>query len=38
MMGELARLREKQDLHMKLERYLSDEGGFSDKDTAFLRK
>ncbi|MCM1193952.1 MAG: antibiotic biosynthesis monooxygenase [Acetatifactor muris] len=38
MMAEIAALREKYDLHMKAERYVSDEEGFSDKDTAFLRE
>ena len=38
MMAEIAALREKYDLHMKAERYVSDEEGFSDKDAAFLRK
>ena len=38
MMAELAALREKYDLHMKAERYVSDEEGFSDKDVAFLRR
>ena len=38
MMGELAALRDKYDLHMKVERYVSDDEGFSDKDTAFIRK
>ena len=38
MMAEIAALREKYDLHMKAERYVSDEEGFSDKDAAFLRR
>ena len=38
MMAEIASLREKYDLHMKAERYVSDEESFSDKDAAFLRK
>ena len=38
MMTEIAALREKYDLHMKAERYVSDEKGFSDQDAAFLRK
>ena len=38
MMAEIAALREKYDLQMKAERYVSDEEGFSDKDAAFLRK
>lgn len=36
MMGEIVRLREKYDLHMKVERYLSDE--LPDKDNEFIRK
>ena len=36
MMGTIAALREKYDLHMKAERYISDEG--EAKDEAFLRK
>lgn len=36
MMGEIIRLREKYDLHMKVERYLSDE--LPDKDNDFIRK
>lgn len=35
MMGEIARLREKYDLHMKMERYRSDDAPA--KDAAFLR-
>ena len=38
MMVEIMRLREKYDLHMKVERYISDDEAFSDKDAAFLRK
>ena len=38
MMSELAALREKYDLHMKAERYLSDDAGMPDKDSSFLRK
>lgn len=35
MMGEIAALREKYDLHMKVERYISDE---TDTDNSFIRK
>ncbi len=38
MMGELSALREKYDLHMKVERYLLDEGGGSDHDRSFIRE
>lgn len=37
MMSEIAALREKYNLHMKVERYLSDEGGVPTKDQAFIR-
>ncbi len=35
MMGEIAALREKYDLHMRVERYVSDD---TDTDTTFIRK
>ena len=38
MMAEIAELREKYDLHMTAERYISDEAGLPVKDQAFLRK
>ncbi len=38
MMGRIAALREKYDLHMKAERYLSDEGGSAAQDEKFLRR
>ena len=38
MMGEIAKLREKYDLHMVVERYVSDSDGVPDKDMAFIRK
>lgn len=38
MMQTIADLRSKYDLHMQAERYVSDEGGISAKDQAFLRK
>lgn len=37
MMGELAKLREKYDLHMRVERYIEDKG-LPEKDKAFIRK
>lgn len=38
MMGTIARLREKYDLHMRVERYVTDEGGVPERDAAFLRE
>lgn len=38
MMATIASLREKYDLHMKVERYISDEGGVPSSDEAFIRK
>lgn len=38
MMAELAALRDKYDLHMKVERYLSDETGLPARDAAFIRQ
>ena len=38
MMKTIAALREKYDLHMTVERYLSDEGGIPDSDKEFIRK
>jgi len=37
MMGQIAALREKYDLHMKVERYLSDDM-MPDEDNVFIRK
>lgn len=37
LMASLARLREKYDLHMKVERYLSDDNGVPSKDDMFIR-
>ena len=37
LMGRIAALREKYDLHMKVERYVSDETG-ADRDSSFIRK
>ncbi len=36
MMEQIAKLREKYGLHMKVERYLSDEAGVPDTDKAFI--
>lgn len=38
MMGKIAELREKYDLHMKVERYISDEGGIPVTDKAFIKE
>ncbi|MCM1172972.1 MAG: antibiotic biosynthesis monooxygenase [Clostridium sp.] len=38
MMEQITRLREKYDLHMKVERYLSDEDGATENDKAFIRE
>ena len=38
MMKTLAALREKYDLHMTVERFVSDEGGIPESDRAFIRK
>ena len=38
MMAELAALRDKYDLHMKVERYRSDEAGLPARDAAFIRQ
>lgn len=38
MMAKIAELRDKYDLHMKMERYLSDDEGASAGDEKFLRK
>ena len=37
MMGQIAALREKYDLHMKAERFLSDESGLPEKDKQFIK-
>ena len=37
MMTEITRLREKYDLHMTIERFLSDAGGVPESDKAFIR-
>ena len=38
MMGMIAALREKYDLHMKVERFVSDEAGLPASDEAFIRE
>lgn len=38
MMGRVMKLRKKYDLHMRVERYLSDEEGVSSADRAFIRE
>ena len=37
MMEQILRLREKYDLHMKVERYVSDEAGIPETDQAFIK-
>ena len=37
LMGQIAALREKYDLHMRVERYVSDDGA-PDSDQSFIRK
>lgn len=38
MMARIIELREKYDLHMKVERYVSDETGVSEEDKAFIKE
>ncbi len=38
MMEKITRLREKYDLHMKVERYVSDEDGVPESDKAFIKE
>ena len=38
MMSEIAKLRDKYDLHMSVERYVSDSEGVPQKDQEFIRK
>lgn len=38
MMAKIIELREKYDLHMKVERYVSDETEISETDKAFIKK
>lgn len=38
MMEKIAKLRDKYDLHMKVERYVPDEGGIPETDTRFVKE
>lgn len=38
MMKQIMKLREKYDLHMRVERYVSDEAGISAADKAFIKE
>ena len=38
MMETIARLREKYDLHMRVERYITDEGGIPASDSQFIKQ
>ena len=38
MMAQVAALREKYDLHMKAERFVSDESGLPEKDMRFIKR
>ncbi len=38
MMAQIAALREKYDLHMKAERFVSDESGLLEKDMRFIKR
>lgn len=38
MMGQISRLREKYDLYMKVERFISDEAGLPDEDLKFIKR
>lgn len=38
MMGKIAELRDKYDLHMRVERFLSDDGGVPEADEGFIRR
>lgn len=38
MMAKIAALRDKYDLHMKVERFVLDEGGVSEADRAFIKE
>lgn len=38
MMAQITKLREKYDLHMKVERYVSDESGVPAQDQAFIKE
>ena len=38
MMAQIATLREKYDLHMKVERFVSDDSGLPEQDMKFIKK
>ena len=38
MMGQIAALREKYDLHMRVERFVSDDAGLPEKDLKFIKR
>ena len=38
MMGQIAALREKYDLHMRVERYIADEQGMTENDKKFVKE
>ena len=38
MMAQIAALREKHDLHMRVERFVSDDSGLPEKDMKFIKK
>ena len=38
MMGQIAERRERYDLHMKVERFVSDESGLPEKDMQFIKR
>ena len=38
MMGQIAAMREKYDLHMKVERFVSDDSGLPEQDMKFIKK
>ena len=38
MMGQIAALREKYDLHMRVERFQSEDSGLPEKDESFIRR
>jgi quinol monooxygenase YgiN len=38
MMGTIAALREKYDLHMRVERYITDENGVPERDKDFIKE
>ena len=38
MMGQIAALREKYDLHMKVERFASDDSGLPEQDMKFIKR